>query len=100
MIIWGVITFILGIAFFFFLADHPKSHWFRLTPEEELIVEERLRDNTVVQNPVINMGHIKEGLKDPKFYCYLGISFFCNLQNGSVTIFSSQIISQMGFSVS
>ncbi|KAI7859821.1 major facilitator superfamily domain-containing protein [Circinella umbellata] len=98
MIIWGVITFLLGIAFFFFLADHPKSRWFHLTPEEELIVEERLRDNTVVQNPVINMAHIKEGLRDPRFYCYLGISFFCNLQNGSVTIFSSQIISQMGFS--
>ncbi|KAI9255745.1 major facilitator superfamily domain-containing protein [Phascolomyces articulosus] len=98
MIIWGCITFLLGIAFFFFLADNPKSRWFRLTPEEEAIVDERLRDNTVVQNKTINKAHIMEALKDPKFYCYLGISFFCNLQNGAVTIFSSQIISQMGFS--
>ncbi|KAI9497524.1 major facilitator superfamily domain-containing protein [Zychaea mexicana] len=98
VIIWGVVTFALGIAFFFFLADKPKSRWFRLTPEEELIVDDRLRDNTVVQNKDINMDHIFEAFKDPRFYCYLGISFLVNLQNGAVTIFSSQIISQMGFS--
>ncbi|KAI8149505.1 major facilitator superfamily domain-containing protein [Fennellomyces sp. T-0311] len=97
MIIWGCVTFVLGVAFFFFLADNPKSRWFRLTPEEELIVDERLRDNTVVQNTNINKKHIMEALKDPRFYCYLGISFLVNLQNGAVTIFSSQIISQMGF---
>ena len=100
MIIWGCATFVLGIAFFFFLADNPKSRWFRLTPEEELIVDERLRDNTVVQSKKINKKHIIEAFKDPKFYCYCLISFLVDLQNGAVTIFSSQIISQMGFSVS
>lgn len=99
MIIWGSITALLGVLFFLFLADTPKSRWFRLTPEEETIVEDRVRDNTVVRNKHIQTSHIVEALRDPKFYSYMAISFLVNLQNGAVTIFSSQIISDMGFSV-
>lgn len=100
MIIWGAVTVLLGILFFLFLADSAKSKWFRLTPEEEAIVDERTRENAVVQTKTIKLAHIKEALKDDKFYCYMLISFFVNLQNGCTTIFSTQIIKDMGFDVS
>ncbi|KAI7859823.1 major facilitator superfamily domain-containing protein [Circinella umbellata] len=98
MIIFGIITFFLGIPFFLFLADKPKSRWFRLTEEEEKIVETRTRDNAVVQNHDIKRSHIIEALKEPRLYCFFFISLFLNLQNGAITTFASQIIASMGFS--
>lgn len=100
MIIWGAVTTFLGFLFFFFLPDKPRSRWFRLTPEEEKIVDERTLDNAVVRNKEIKPEHMMDALKEPRFYCYVLISFLLNLQNGCVTIFSSQIIKNMGFSVS
>ena len=100
VLIWGVITTALGFAYFFFLPDKTKSRWFRLTEEEGKVVDERTRDNTVVQNKKFKKEHIMEALKEPRFYCYVVISFLLDLQNGCVTIFSSQIIKNMGFSVS
>ena len=99
MIIFGIITFFLGIPFFLFLADKPKSRWFRLTEEEEKIVEARTRDNAVVQNQNIKHSHIIEALKEPRLYCFFFTSLFLNLQNGAITTFASQIIASMGFSV-
>ncbi|KAI8149504.1 major facilitator superfamily domain-containing protein [Fennellomyces sp. T-0311] len=98
MIIWGSVTTLLGIIFFIFLPDKAKSRWFRLTPEEEKIVDERTRDNAVVANKEFKVAHVYEALKEPRFYCYLLISCFLNLQNGAVTIFANQIIVDMGFS--
>jgi MFS family permease len=99
-IIWGVITCALGVLTFFFLPDQPKSRWFRLTPEEHVIVDQRAKDNGMAPDTKFNINHIYEGLKDPRFYCYCALSFLCNLQNGSITIFSSQIIQDIGFTVS
>lgn len=99
-IIWGVITCALGVLTFFFLPDQPKSRWFRLTPEEHVIVDQRAKDNGMAADTKFNINHIYEGLKDPRFYCYCALSFLCNLQNGSITIFSSQIIQEIGFTVS
>ncbi|KAI8149502.1 major facilitator superfamily domain-containing protein [Fennellomyces sp. T-0311] len=97
MIIFGIVTFFLGFPFFLFLADKPKSRWFRLTPEEEKIVDERSRDNAVVQNKVIKQEHMYEALKDPRLYCFFFISLLLNLQNGAISTFVSQIINSMGF---
>ena len=100
MIIFGAFTLFLGIPFYLFLADKPKSRWFRLTPEEEKIVEERSRDNAVLQNRVIKREHMYEALKEPRLYCFFFISLLSNLQNGAITTFVSQIINNMGFDVS
>ncbi|KAI8081453.1 major facilitator superfamily domain-containing protein [Halteromyces radiatus] len=96
-IIWGAVTVTLGIVFFFFLPDHPKSRWFRLTPEESLIVDERMLDSGTAQDTTFNINHVWEALKDPKYYCYCALSCLCNLQNGSLTVFSTQIIQEIGF---
>ena len=99
MIIWGSLTALLGIAFFFFLPDKPKSRWFRLTSAEEKLVHERTLDNAVVQSRKFKKEHIYEALREPRLYCYMLISLFLNLQNGTMTIFSNQFIVDMGFTV-
>lgn len=100
MIIWGAITIILGVTFFLFLPDTPTSRWFRIKPEEEIIIEERSKDNAVVRNKAVKMSHIKEALTEPRFYCYFFMSLLINLQNGAITLFNSQITVSMGFDVS
>lgn len=97
MIIFGIITSGLGFIYFFFLPDTPHSRWFRLTAEEKLIVEERVRDNAVVPSRKFKLESVYESLKEPRFYCYCFISLCLNFQNGALTIFSSIIISEMGF---
>lgn len=99
MIIWGVITSGLGLFYILFLPDRADSRWFRLTSEEKQLVEQRTLDNAVIQNKDIKIAHVYEALKEPRLYCYFLISLLLDLPNGGTTIFSSQIIKQMGFSV-
>ena len=97
-VIFGSITTLMGFVYFFFLPDKNNSKWFRLTEEEKAIVQDRARDNAVVPTLEINYNHIKEALKEPRFYCYCLISLFIELQNGALTIFSGIIIRDLGFS--
>ncbi|KAI8137183.1 major facilitator superfamily domain-containing protein [Fennellomyces sp. T-0311] len=98
MIILGCVTAAIGFVTFFFLPDKAKSRWYRLSPKEIEIVEERMIDNTVTQTKIIKPAHIKEALKEVQFYCYILISFLLQLTNGCTSIFSTQIIKGMGFS--
>lgn len=99
MIIWGSITSVFGVLLFFFLADKPKSRWFRLTSTQEKIVDERILDNAVVRNRSVKSDQIIEALKEPRLYASFFISLLVNLQHGGLQVFTSQIIHRMGFSV-
>ncbi|KAI8065534.1 major facilitator superfamily domain-containing protein [Gongronella butleri] len=96
-LIWGSITFFLGFLFFLFLPDTPKSRWFYLTAEEETIVDERLKDNGQMAGTKFNKAHIFESLREGRYYAHIAIAMLCNLQNGCTTVFSTQIIREMGF---
>ncbi|KAI8071750.1 major facilitator superfamily domain-containing protein [Gongronella butleri] len=97
-LIWGSVTFALGIAIFAFLPDKPKSRWFSLTKEEEALVEERLKDNgSPIETGHFNKAHVYEALKEGRFYAICAISFLANLTNGCTTVFSTQIVSNLGF---
>lgn len=100
MIIFGAITAAIGFIFFCFLPDKAKSRWFHLTPEEEKIVDERTLDNAAIQNKDVKMGHIFESLGEIRFYFYFLISFFLNMSNGAITAYATQLIQDLGFSVS
>ncbi|KAG2226515.1 hypothetical protein INT45_014259, partial [Circinella minor] len=100
MIILGSVTMIVGVITFLILPDRAESRWYRLTAIEMDIVEDRIRDNTIVKSKIIKWNHIFEALREARFYCYILISFLTHLLNGCVTIFSTTIIKSMGFSVS
>ena len=99
MVILGCITVVAGTFTFLFLPDKAKSRWYRLSLQETLIVQERIRDNAVVQSKEIKKEQILESLKEPRFYCYMLITFLLSLTNGCLTTFSTIIIKSMGFSV-
>ncbi|GAA5801260.1 hypothetical protein HPULCUR_006705 [Helicostylum pulchrum] len=98
MIILGAITVVFGIFSFFFMVDNPKAKVLRLTPEEENIVDRRMRDNAVVKNKNINTAHIYESLKEPRFYAFCVCAALINFQNGALGIFSAMITQGFGFS--
>lgn len=100
MIILGATTIILGGITFILLPDKAKSRWFRLTTNEIDIVESRIHDNAVVQSKIIKYSHIFEALQERQFYCYTVITMLISLLNGWLTLFSTTIIKNMGFSVS
>ena len=100
MIILGACTVFMGIVSFFFLVDNPKSKVLNLNAEQEILVEERTRDNAVVRTTTIKMHQIKEALTELRFWCFCFACMFINLQNGALTIYNAQLVQDFGFNVS
>lgn len=98
-IIWGAVTIAFGILVFLFFPDVPKSRWYKLTEEEEKIVDARTQDNAVVRVKEIKWHHIREALKEPRYYL-LNLTAVCNnFQNAALVSFSSLIVEGLGFDV-
>lgn len=98
MIILGAITAALGIFSFFCLIDNPKSRALNLNAEQEILVEERTRDNAVVRTTTIKRDQIIEAMKEVRFWCFCVACLLINLQNGAMTIYNAQITQGFGFS--
>lgn len=99
MIILGAITSFVGIICFFFLIDNPKSPALKLNAEQEILVEERTRDNAVVRTTMIKKEHIYEALGEVRLWCICFCCLLLNLQNGALTTFSTQFAIGFGFTV-
>ena len=100
MIILGSITAFVGVFCFFFLIDNPKSPALNLNAEQEILVEERTRDNAVVRTTMIKKDQIMEALKEVRFWCFCISCLFINLQNGAMTTYNTQFAMGFGFTVS
>jgi MFS family permease len=100
MIILGAVTIFFGVLSFFFMVDNPKAKVLRLSPEEEKIVDNRMRDNAVVHSREIKWAHVWESLKEPRFYVFMLAAMLINFQNSALNNFSSLITKGFGFSVS
>ncbi|KAI8377442.1 major facilitator superfamily domain-containing protein [Radiomyces spectabilis] len=98
MIILGSITAFMGLFCFFFLIDNPKSRALGLNAEQEILVEERTRDNAVVRTTMIKRDQIIEAMKEIRFWCFCVACLLINLQNGAITIYNTQITAGFGFS--
>ncbi|KAI8888428.1 MFS general substrate transporter [Backusella circina FSU 941] len=97
MIILGSITAFLGVFCFFFLIDNPKSRALNLNAEQEILVEERMRDNAVIRTTNIKREQIIEAIKEVRFWCFCLSCLFINLQNGAMTIYNTQFVMGFGF---
>lgn len=100
MIILGAITVFMGIFAFFFLIDNPKSRALRLNAEQEILVEERTRDNAVVRTTTIKREQMREALGEVRFWCFCFAGLLIQLQNGAMTNYNAQITHDFGFDVS
>ena len=93
-------TVFLGILCFFFLVDSSKHWTLRLTEEEKIICDERMKDNAVLRHRKLKWGQMFESLKEVRFYCICLAAMGLNMQNGALQVFSAQFINQLGdFSV-
>ncbi|GAA5803984.1 major facilitator superfamily domain-containing protein [Helicostylum pulchrum] len=97
MIILGAITTFIGVFAFFFLIDNPKSPALSLNAEQEILVEERTRDNAVVRTTMIKKEQIYEALREKRFWCFCFSCMFINLQNGAMTTYNTQFAMGFGF---
>ncbi|CEI90193.1 hypothetical protein RMCBS344292_04523 [Rhizopus microsporus] len=97
MIILGSATILMGIITFLFLIDTPKSPALQLNAEQELLVEERTKDNATVRTTEIKREQIMEAIKEIRFWCYSFACLLINLQNGAMTIYNGQIAQSFGF---
>ncbi|KAG0176631.1 hypothetical protein DFQ29_005878 [Apophysomyces sp. BC1021] len=86
MFIFGAVTCFMGVVAFFFLIGDPKSRSFRLTSQQEALVDERTRDNLVI-----------EALKEIRLWAFCTASFLFSLRNGGMTIYGAQITNSFGF---
>ncbi|KAI7872140.1 major facilitator superfamily domain-containing protein [Spinellus fusiger] len=98
MLILGLVTIVVGVICFFFLIDDPRSLRWHYNAEEQLMVEERIRDNAVMRTSYVNHDQIREALREPRFWCFCFASLFLNLQNGAMTSYSAAITAGFGFS--
>ncbi|KAI8357357.1 major facilitator superfamily domain-containing protein [Choanephora cucurbitarum] len=97
MILLGGVTILVGVIAFFFLIDSPKARALQLNAEQEMLVEERTRDNATVRTTEIKSEQIWEALKEVRFWCFCFACLFINLQNGAMTTYNAQIASSFGF---
>jgi hypothetical protein len=99
MIILGSVTVSFGFCCFFFMVVDPKASILHLTPEQEKIVDLRILDNHVRISTQIKFSHIKECLREPRYYCYTTAGILTNIPNGAIFTFMTILISHFGFSV-
>ncbi|CEP15329.1 hypothetical protein [Parasitella parasitica] len=97
MIILGGVTVIMGVVSFFFLIDSPKAAALNLNVEQEILVEERTRDNATIRTTEIKTEQIWEAVKEVRFWCFGLACLLINLQNGAMTIYNGQITASFGF---
>ncbi|KAI7907698.1 major facilitator superfamily domain-containing protein [Cokeromyces recurvatus] len=97
MIILGGTTILIGVISFFFLIDSPKARALKLNAEQEILIEERTRDNATVRTTEIKKEQIWEAVKEIRFWCFGLACLLINLQNGAMTIYNGQITASFGF---
>nr|UJH94528.1 Dal5 [Starmerella bombicola] len=95
--IMGLITILAGAALWYLLPNNPHEARF-LTSEEKRFQLERIRHNNQgFGSHRIKPYQIKEALLDPRTWLY-GLSVLVGeVPNGGITVFSTQILSGMGF---
>ncbi|KAI7870548.1 major facilitator superfamily domain-containing protein [Spinellus fusiger] len=86
LIILGSVTSFFGIFSFFCLIDNPKSRALGLNAEQEILIEERNRDNAVVRTNKVNKDHILEALGELRLWGFCLVSLINNLQNGAMSV--------------
>ena len=99
MLIYGAVTICFSIIVFLYLPDSPYSKRFHLTDDEKQTVTARIADNNVLCISHIQWNQVIESLKEPRYWCLLLLMVISNLPNGAITVFSSQLIKDLGFSV-
>ena len=94
----GLLTVLVGIAFFFVLPVSPLTASF-LLPEEKALHAEHLRGNEQgIGSNVFKKEQVWEALKDPNIWLYSFGVFAANIPNSTATSFGNILVTGMGYS--
>ncbi|KAI0273412.1 MFS general substrate transporter [Gloeopeniophorella convolvens] len=98
MIILGTVTLFTSVLFWFLFPDSPASAWF-LSPEERIMVVERIKSEEVgVENKHWKREQFIEALRDRKTWILALLAGVTNLFN-SLTNQRQIIVNQFGFNL-
>ncbi|KAF5510325.1 putative transporter [Colletotrichum siamense] len=94
----GLLTAVVGIAFWFIMPDSPASAAF-LSQEEKAAHLERIRDNEQgIGSQEFKWSHVKEALTDTMTWLYAFWIFAANIPNSIATSFGNILVKGMGYS--
>lgn len=98
-IVTGLMTIVVGIAFYIHMPDNPSKAWF-LTPTEKALVVERIRSNQQgFGNKHFKPYQFKEAMLDINTWLYFFFGVASNIPNGALTNFGSILLnSDFGYS--
>jgi len=93
----GLMTFAVGVLFFFFMPDNQLNARF-LNPQERIMAVERIRHNNQgVGNKHFKMYQLKEALTDPMTWAFAIYALIADIPNGGMSNFFSQLIQSFGY---
>ncbi|KAF6015480.1 hypothetical protein HII12_000638 [Brettanomyces bruxellensis] len=93
-IVTGLMTIVVGIAFYLHMPDDPSKAWF-LSKEEKQRVVLRIRSNEQgFGNPHFKKSQFKEALKDLQTWMFVVLSFAAQVPNGGMTNFGSILLNE------
>jgi ACS family allantoate permease-like MFS transporter len=94
----GLLTAVVGVAFWFVLPDSPATAGF-LSEEEKIIHVERLRGNEQgIGSQVFKWDQFWEALRDTNTWLYAFWVFAANIPNSIATSFGNILVTGMGYS--
>ncbi|KAH7064685.1 membrane transporter [Macrophomina phaseolina] len=96
-LVTGLLTVVVGIAFFFVMPDNQLNcRW--LTQEERLLALERIRVNQQgIGNKHWKFYQVKEALSDPMVWAFFWYALIADIPNGGITNFFSLLITSFGY---
>jgi MFS family permease len=96
-IIIGALCAIWGIVVFLFLPDSPVHNRY-FTDREKRIIVLRLKENqTGIETKTFKWSQVKDLVIDPKTWAFMLVTMFCNIPNGGLSNFQTQIVKSFGF---
>ncbi|KAF7561044.1 hypothetical protein G7046_g3099 [Stylonectria norvegica] len=97
LLILGLITALVGIAFWFIMPNSPADAGF-LNKEEKRLHLERIRQNEQgIGTQVFKWNQVWEALRDPMTWLYAFWIFAANIPNSIATSFGNILVKGMGY---
>lgn len=94
----GLLTALVGVAFFFVMPDSPAVAGF-LDKEQRRVHLERIRGNEQgIGTQVFKWAHVREALTDTMTWLYAFWIFAANIPNSTATSFGNILVKGMGYS--
>ncbi|KAI9692761.1 MAG: hypothetical protein M1820_009360 [Bogoriella megaspora] len=96
-LVTGLVTFVVGVIFWFVIPDNQmNARW--LKPEERVLAIERIRQNQQgVGNKHWKIYQIREALTDPLSWAFFFYALISDIPNGGLTNFFSLLIESFGY---